>query len=80
MKALVLSAPEQLTVGDWPPPQCGAGDALIRPIAAGICTGHQYLCTGWNPYAKYPLVGGHEVCGEIVATGVLELRLPWESE
>jgi len=69
MKALVLNGPEQLTVGDWPTPQCGAGNVLIRPIAAGICAGDQYLYAGRNPYAKYPLIGGHEVCGEVTEVG-----------
>jgi L-gulonate 5-dehydrogenase len=37
--------------------------------AAGICAGDLYIYTGKNPYAKYPIIGGHEICGEVVATG-----------
>ncbi|MCI0535843.1 MAG: zinc-binding dehydrogenase [Verrucomicrobiales bacterium] len=69
MKALVLEAPQKLSVTQWPTPKCGAGDVLIRPIAAGICAGDQYLYAGRNPYAKYPLIGGHEVCGEVTEVG-----------
>ena len=32
MKALVLDAPQKLRVGDWPAPQCGPGDVILRPI------------------------------------------------
>jgi len=69
MKALVLHAPQQLTVGEWPTPQCSAHDVLIRPIATGICAGDMQHYGGRNPYTKYPLIGGHEVCGEIVEVG-----------
>lgn len=69
MKALVLHAPQQIVVGEWPTPQCGASDVLIRPIAAGICAGDMQHYGGRNPYTKYPLIGGHEVCGEVVEVG-----------
>ena len=69
MKALVLEAPQQLKVTDWPAPPCGPSDVRIRPIAAGICAGDLYLYGGKNPYAKYPLIGGHEVCGIVTEVG-----------
>ena len=69
MKALVFEAPQQLRVTDWPTPQCGPTDVLLKPIAAGICAGDLYLYGGRNPYAKYPLVGGHEVCGVVAEAG-----------
>lgn len=69
MKALVLDAPQQLRVGDWPTPRCGAGDVLIRPIATGICAGDLQHYAGRNPYTKYPLVCGHEICGVVAEVG-----------
>jgi L-gulonate 5-dehydrogenase len=69
MKALVLEAPQQLKIGEWPTPRCGARDVLIRPIAAGICAGDMQHYGGRNPYTKYPLVCGHEVSGEVVEVG-----------
>jgi 2-desacetyl-2-hydroxyethyl bacteriochlorophyllide A dehydrogenase len=69
MKALVLHAPHQLAIGEWPTPQCGAGDVVIKPIAAGICAGDMQHYGGRNPYTKYPLVCGHEVCGTVVEVG-----------
>ena len=70
MRAVILESPHSLKVGDWPTPECGAADVLLRPIAAGICAGDLHLFAGRNPYAKYPLIGGHEVCGEVVQVGV----------
>jgi len=69
MKALILHAPQQLKVGEWPTPRCGANDVLIRPIASGICAGDMQHYGGRNPYTKYPLIGGHEVCGRVVEFG-----------
>jgi L-gulonate 5-dehydrogenase len=69
MKALILDAPQQLKVGDWPAPKCGSGDVIIRPIAAGICAGDMQHYSGRNPYTKYPLVCGHEVCGTVTEVG-----------
>ena len=69
MKALVLDAPEHLRIGDWPAPECGPRDVLIRPIAAGICAGDMQHYAGRNPYTKYPLVCGHEICGTVTEVG-----------
>lgn len=69
MKALILSAPESLAVGEWPTPQCGTNDVMLRPVATGICAGDLHLYAGRSPYAKFPLIGGHEICGEVVKVG-----------
>jgi L-gulonate 5-dehydrogenase len=58
-----------MRVGDWPTPTPGPCDVLIAPRAAGICAGDLYLYGGKNPYAKYPLIGGHEVCGIVSEVG-----------
>jgi L-gulonate 5-dehydrogenase len=69
MRAIVLEQPGDLHEREWPDPVCGSGDVVLRPIATGICAGDLYLYEGKNPYAKYPLIGGHEVCGDVVETG-----------
>jgi threonine dehydrogenase-like Zn-dependent dehydrogenase len=69
MKALILDAPQKLRVGDWPTPRCGAGDVVIRPLATGICAGDMQHYSGRNPYTKYPLVCGHEICGVVAEVG-----------
>ncbi|MBI5771377.1 MAG: alcohol dehydrogenase catalytic domain-containing protein [Verrucomicrobia bacterium] len=75
MKALILEGVRQLRLGDWPEPVCGATDVLLRPIAAGICAGDMQHYLGRNPYTKYPLIGGHEVCGTVVETGTAVTRV-----
>ncbi len=69
MKALILQAPLKLEIGEVPNPICGPDDVILRPLASGICAGDQYLYAGRNPYAKYPLIGGHEICGVVITTG-----------
>lgn len=75
MKALVLEAPRRLSVAGMPEPVCGSRDVVLRTLATGICAGDQYLYAGRSPYAKYPLVGGHEICGEVVAVGAEVTRV-----
>ena len=69
MKALVLEGIRQMKLGEWPTPTCGPTDVVLRPIAVGICAGDMQHYLGRNPYTKYPLVGGHEICGTVTETG-----------
>jgi hypothetical protein len=68
MKALVLDAPRQLRVGDWPDPKCGPRDVVLRPIAAGICAGdlqhYAGLCHSWaGLWTRYQLSAWRELRG-----------------
>jgi L-gulonate 5-dehydrogenase len=69
MKALVLEGIRQMKVGEWPAPKCGPTDVILRPIAVGICAGDMQHYLGRNPYTKYPLIGGHEICGAVTEAG-----------
>jgi threonine dehydrogenase-like Zn-dependent dehydrogenase len=69
MKAAIFDAPHQMHVGHWANPEPGRDDVLISVKAAGICAGDLYIYTGKNPYTKYPIIGGHEICGVLVGTG-----------
>ena len=69
MKALVLEGIRQMKLGEWPTPECGPTDVILRPIAVGICAGDMQHYLGRNPYTKYPLIGGHEICGIVTETG-----------
>jgi L-gulonate 5-dehydrogenase len=69
MKAAIFDAPHQMHVGEWKRAELGPDDVLVSVKAAGICAGDLYIYTGKNPYAKYPIIGGHEICGEVAATG-----------
>ena len=75
MKALVLEGVRQMKLGQWPAPRCGPTDVLLRPIAVGICAGDMQHYLGRNPYTKYPLIGGHEICGTVVETGAQVTRV-----
>ncbi|MBW0000849.1 MAG: alcohol dehydrogenase catalytic domain-containing protein [Verrucomicrobia bacterium] len=69
MKAAIFDAPHQMHVGHWRNPELGPDDVLISVKAAGICAGDLYIYTGKNPYTKYPIIGGHEICGVVAGTG-----------
>ncbi|AQG79248.1 zinc-binding alcohol dehydrogenase family protein [Spirosoma montaniterrae] len=77
MRALIISAPQTMTVGSWAMPQPGPGEVRVAVAAAGICAGDLYIYTGKNPYVAYPNIGGHEVSGYVEAVGpdVAELSI-----
>lgn len=75
MKALVLEGVRQMKLGEWPTPTCGPTDVILRPIAVGICAGDMQHYVGRNPYTKYPLIGGHEVCGAVTEIGAEVTRV-----
>jgi L-gulonate 5-dehydrogenase len=65
MKAAIFDAPKAMHVGDWDTPHAGRDEVLVKVRAAGICAGDMYIFQGKNPYAAYPVIGGHEICGEV---------------
>lgn len=69
MKAAIFDAPHQMHVGHWGNPEVGLDDVLVSVKAAGICAGDLYIYAGKNPYTKYPIIGGHEICGVVAGTG-----------
>jgi len=69
MKATIMDAPLEMRVGEWERPSPGPGEVLVRVRATGICAGDIYIYQGKNPYASYPAVGGHEICGTVEETG-----------
>src|SRR4051812_19049951 len=69
MRAAIFDAPRKMRVGDWDTPRPGAGQVLVAVKAAGICAGDMYIYEGRNPYAIYPMVGGHEICGTVAEVG-----------
>ena len=66
MQALVCRAPgdfslEPVEVGE---PQ--TGEVKLRVLYAGICGSDLAIVRGRNPFAHYPLIPGHEFCGEVM--------------
>jgi threonine 3-dehydrogenase len=61
-----------LCLREWPDPEVGINDILIRVHRTGICGTDLHIET-WDPWAaktiKPPLVIGHEFVGEVVEVG-----------
>ena len=69
MRAVQVSeqgGPFELVEREVPTP--GAGEALVRVHACGICHSDSFAKSGY-PGVSWPLVPGHEIAGEVAALG-----------
>ncbi len=67
-KALVLQEPRRLILEEFPIPQIGENDALLRVEACGLCgTDHEQYSGMLHP--GYPFIPGHESVGVIEEIG-----------
>ncbi len=69
MKALLLTAPSQLDLVDFPDPAPADGEVLVRVRACGICGSDIHGWDGSTGRRRPPLIMGHEASGEIAAIG-----------
>ena len=69
MKALLYTAPYTLEYTDWPEPQVGDDDILVRVKACGICGSDVAGHTGKTGRRLPPLVMGHEAAGVVERAG-----------
>ena len=67
MKALVYTAPNEVTLRDEPDPVPAAGEVVLRIDAVGICGSDMHAFHGHDPRRMPPLILGHELAGTIVA-------------
>lgn len=67
MRAVSLRGPHDMAIVEFDRPDPGDGEVLVRMIANGICGSDLHF---WHagPVGP-PGVLGHEMCGEVVATG-----------
>lgn len=69
MNSIVIDKPNSITLTEVPlvdpPDYC----VRIRVKFAGICSSDIHIWRGHNPFARYPRVIGHEICGAIDAVG-----------
>ena len=65
MKAMVLRAPSNLVLDEVPRPEVPPGHVLVRITNTGLCGTDLKIYKGAIP-AKYPLIMGHEMIGELV--------------
>jgi propanol-preferring alcohol dehydrogenase len=74
---MVLDAPgTPLRPAEVPDPEPGTGQVLLRVRACGVCRTDLHVVDGELPDPKLPLVVGHQIIGEDVATGE-RLGVPW---
>jgi L-iditol 2-dehydrogenase len=66
MKAMVLRAPSDLVLEEVATPAVRPGQVLVRVTNSGLCGTDLKIYKGSIP-AKYPLIMGHEMIGELVA-------------
>jgi D-arabinitol dehydrogenase (NADP+) len=68
VKAAYYQARRKLEVREAPDPEPGPDEVLVRVAACGICGTDQHIYDG-DFFPSYPLIGGHELAGEVVALG-----------
>ncbi|MDA8387763.1 MAG: alcohol dehydrogenase catalytic domain-containing protein [Nitrospiraceae bacterium] len=66
MKTARLYSFEDIRIEEMPVPEPGPGEALLKTMASGICSGD---LMAWYIEKKAPLTLGHEPSGVIVKTG-----------
>ena len=72
MKAVVVERPGLLKVKEVPEPKVGEHDLLVKVLAASICNAtdnHILNGTFKGGHDFYPQILGHEVCGDVLASG-----------
>ena len=69
MKAVVIEEPNRVGVKAIEDPSPGPGEAIVKVEACGICGTDIHVLRGEFAPTRYPIVPGHEFCGEVVAVG-----------
>ena len=64
----VITGPREIAFEEVPIPEPGPRQVLVKMAAAALCTWEQRVYSGVDNWS-YPLVGGHEFSGEVVAVG-----------
>ena len=77
MKAVVIEKPNDLKVKEIDDPTPRAGEVVVKVDACGICGTDIHVLRGEFAPTRYPIVPGHEFCGEVVelAPGVSKLKV-----
>src|SRR5215470_12063971 len=70
MRAAAINAPNaEARIEERNRPSPGRGEVLIRVHACGVCHGDLMLQLGQFPFARYPVVPGHEIAVVIEEVG-----------
>ncbi|WP_435175536.1 alcohol dehydrogenase catalytic domain-containing protein [Actinacidiphila sp. bgisy145] len=65
--ATEVNAPLTRTERDVPTP--GPGEVLVKVSACGVCYSDLGLVQGHYPFARFPVIPGHEITGTVVGLG-----------
>jgi len=69
MLRATMTRPGKVEFAEVPKPGFGAEDVLLRIRRIGICGSDLHVYHGKHPYTSYPVVQGHEFCGEVAEVG-----------
>lgn len=69
IKRIILEKPEKFIFEEVDMPVPGEGEVLLKVKSCGVCGSDPTIYHGRHPYAKYPLVMGHEFSGVIDKVG-----------
>jgi len=69
VKAMVLSAPNDLALREVPDPTPGDGEVVVEVAACGVCRTDLQVVSGDIGMRKTPVIPGHQVVGRIAGTG-----------
>ncbi len=69
MRAVLCERPGALQVIERARPDPAAGEVVVRVRRMGVCGTDLHIYQGKHPYLEYPRVMGHELAGEVAATG-----------
>jgi D-arabinitol dehydrogenase (NADP+) len=68
VKAAYYESLHEIVVRDAPEPEPGPKDVFVRVRACGICGTDKHIYDG-DFGGPFPLIGGHELAGDVVAVG-----------
>lgn len=75
MHAIVIEEPGNVSVQTVDDPAPAAGQVVLAVDRCGICGTDRHILSGDNPFARYPVIPGHEFAGRVVAAGSATTRL-----
>jgi 2-desacetyl-2-hydroxyethyl bacteriochlorophyllide A dehydrogenase len=68
MRAILFSAPRQISLQEVNVPICGTDEVLVQVSQVGICGTDVHIYRG-EYHSKFPVIAGHEFVGQVVEVG-----------
>lgn len=69
MRALLLTNPNEWTIGEAPDPTYLEDEVVIEVAGCGVCGTDLHALAGNNPLVRFPAIPGHEFGGTVVTVG-----------